>query len=112
MDENRRRYQRFDFPKPVAYSKPAVESNGSLGDNISVGGIALKVNEFIPVGSVLEVQLQFSNPTRVVQVQGKVVRIRESIAEDCYEVGLEFIKNEQSIRAIGEYIIARRSQPQ
>ena len=110
MDENRRGYSRLPFSESVAYAHPEVTVNGSVGGNISLSGISLKVQEFIPMGACLELQIRLGTSSKVIWVKGQVVRMREILADGCYEIGLKFIKDEAALRAIGAYISAVRSE--
>jgi len=105
MDQNKRLSPRFLFFEPVAYGFPESIVNGSIAGNISIGGISLKVQEFVAVGSVLELQLSFDQTPKVIWAKAIVVRTREVLSEDCYEIGLKFITEEECIKeAVGKYI--------
>jgi len=104
MPENKRVFPRFSFSEPVAYTKPNITVNGSIAGNISLGGISLRVQEFVAMGSVLELQIRLEHAPTVIWAKAQVVRIREVMAEDCYEIGLQFIQDEQCTKAINEYI--------
>ncbi|MBF0511317.1 MAG: PilZ domain-containing protein [Candidatus Omnitrophica bacterium] len=104
MDENKRKTTRFSFTQPVAYSQAESILDGSLAGNISLGGMSLKVQSFMAVGTILELQLHLNGLATLVKVQAEVVRIREALSADCYEIGLKFIRDEGSMRAIGKYI--------
>ena len=110
MNQEKRATPRFLFPEPVAYGQPEISANGSLAGNISLGGISLKVQEFVPLGAVLELQINLGLSQKVVWIKAKVVRIRQISSEDCFEVGLRFIKDAASIKEIGEYISSSRSE--
>ena len=109
MDEDRRASPRFLFSEPVDYVLPDVTVNGSVAGNISLSGISLKVQGFVPMGVILELKLCFGPSSKVIWAKAQVVRIREVLSEDCYEIGLKFVRDEECARAIGEYIIACRS---
>ena len=110
MTDNKRQYPRFSFPEPVSYQSQELP-NGSLAGNISVGGLKLSVHEFVPLGTVLEVQIAFSNPIRVVNVKTKVVWVKEIAYSERYELGLEFIRERATLEVIEEYVNARRFEP-
>jgi hypothetical protein len=107
MHEDKRVSPRFMFAEPVAYTFPEVTVNGSVAGNISLSGISLKVQGIVPIGTILELQIHLDRSPKVIWVKAQVVRIREVLSEDCFEIGLKFIREEVSIRAIGEYIIHR-----
>ncbi len=88
---------------------PDVTVNGSVAGNISLSGISLKVQGFVPMGAVLELQIRLGQSPKVIWAKAQVVRMREVLSEDCYEIGLKFIKDEECIKAVGEYINACRS---
>ena len=56
------------------------------------------------MGIILELQIRLGQSPKVIWVKAQVVRVREVLSEDCYEIGLKFIKDEECIRAIGKYI--------
>ena len=104
MSENKRVYPRFLYTEPVSYAFPEVAVRGSIAGNISLGGISLKVQEFVPMGVLLELQIRLDQSSRIIWVKAKVVWVREVSSYNCYEIGLEFIKDEECIKAVGKYI--------
>ena len=110
MQENKRATPRFLFSEPVAVSLPEVSINGGIAGNISLGGMSLKVQGFVPMGIILELQLRFGQSPKVIWAKAQVVRVRQVLNEDCYEIGLKFIRDEACAKAIGKYIIACRSE--
>jgi hypothetical protein len=112
MDSDKRISPRFLFSEPVAYGHQDIIINGSVAGNISLGGISLRVQEFVPMGVVLELQICLGQSPKVIWVKAQVVRIREVLADDCYEIGLKFIKDEESMKAVGEYIDTYRLNQQ
>jgi 5-formaminoimidazole-4-carboxamide-1-beta-D-ribofuranosyl 5'-monophosphate synthetase len=104
MDSDKRTSPRFRFSDPVAYGMPEIFVNGGVAGNISLSGISLRTQEFVPMGIVLELQLKLGNSPKVIWVKAEVVRVREVLSEDCYEIGLKFIKDKECIKAVGEYI--------
>ena len=109
MSQEKRAHPRFVFSEPVTYGEPEITVNGSVAGNISLGGISLRVQEFVPMGTILELQIRLGQSPKIIWVKAHVVRIREVSSEDCYEIGLRFINNEACMKAIGKYIDACRS---
>jgi hypothetical protein len=112
MEDDKRVAPRFLFSEPVAYGQQEVIINGSVAGNISLSGVSLRVQGFVPMGSVLELQLRFGDSPKVTWVQAQVVRIREVLSEDCYEIGLKFLKDENCIKTVGAYVNACRLNQQ
>jgi len=108
-DGDNRLCPRFLFSVPVSFSSPQVSVNGSIAGNLSLSGMSLKVQGFVPVGAILELQLRLGESPKVIWVKGQVVRVRQTLADECYEIGLKFIRDEEVIKAVGAYISAIRS---
>ena len=108
MNEDKRVSPRFLFSEPVAYTQPEATVNGSVAGNISLSGMSLRSQEFIPVGFILELQIRLGKSPKVIWVKAKVARVRKGLSDDCYEIGLKFIKDEECIKAVGQYINACR----
>ena len=110
MEGDKRVHPRFLFSEPVAFSLPGVSVNGCVAGNISLGGISLKVQGFVPIGTILELQIRFGQSPQVIWVKAQVVRMREVSSEDCYEIGLKFCNDKESIKAIGKHVSVCRSE--
>jgi len=105
MVDEKRAESRFLFSEPVEYAaQPQITVNGSVAGNISLNGMSLRVQEFIPVGVILELQIRLGQSPKVIWARAQVVRVRQVLSEDCYEIGLKFIKDEECIKAVGNYI--------
>jgi hypothetical protein len=103
--DNHRTYPRFTCSESVEYHPPQEESpRGSLSANISLGGIKLTVHEFVPLGTVLKMQINFSNPRRSVPANGKVMWVREIGAGDRYEIGVEFLREKDTLEKISQVL--------
>jgi len=102
--EDKRVSPRFLFSEPVAYGQPEDIVNGSVAGNISLSGMSLRSQEFVPVGVILQLQIRLDQSSEVIWAKAQVVRVREVLSEDCYEIGLKFIKDEECIKAVGKYI--------
>lgn len=109
--DNRRQFPRFNFDKAVQY-KPyeADATNGALGRDISLGGIKITVNDFIPLGAVLEMGLDFPELGKQVVVKGKVVWVRENPLSERFDVGLSFIPDEQTEAFITAFLKKQKEQ--
>ena len=110
MDEDKRAAPRFLFSEPVAYGSSDVTVNGSIAGNISLSGVSLRVQGFVPIGAILELQIRLGKSPKIIWTKAQVVRIREVLSEDCYGIGLKFVKDEECIKAVGKYINDCRSK--
>ena len=108
MYEDKRVYPRFLFSGPVEYALPDMTVNGSVAGNISLSGMSLKVLGFVPMGAVLELQIRLGQSPKVIWAKAQVVRVREVLSDDCYEIGLKFIEDKECVEAVSEYISNQR----
>jgi hypothetical protein len=112
MDEEKRVSPRFLFSEPVAYGSNEVTVNGGIAGNISLSGISLRTQEFVPMGTILELQIRLGQSPKVIWARAQVVRAREVLSEGCYEIGLRFIQDKECLKAVGEYIDTYRLNQQ
>ncbi len=111
MSDNRRQFPRFEFDKPVQYqSKEGADSHGALASDISIGGIKMTINDFVPLGSVLELGIHIAELDRQVVVKGKVVWIRENTYSERFDIGLEFVRDELTASLIEKFLNKNKQQ--
>ena len=94
----RRHVQRIEQETKVAFS---VMSGGefahhrklsySLTKNISLSGIMIESDVFIPVGSMLTIELSLERNPEVITVIAQVRWIKTLFEDECFAVGLEFV---------------------
>ena len=89
----KRRFPRFSFKEPVGYLRTeGLPENGSLGEDLSPGGVRIRVPEFIPLRTVLNLKIHLNNPVRVMDVKGQVVWVRQVPYSDTYDIGIQFFE--------------------
>lgn len=92
MNTNRRQFPRFSFDHPVSCRTSMMsEASGALSRDISSGGIRMTVNEFMPIGSQLEMAIFLPALGREVQIKGRVAWIRENSYSERFDIGVSFI---------------------
>ena len=90
-----RRFPRKPFNRAVKCKTSVVEVfAGYLAQDISSGGLRVRVNEFMPVGARLKVQVQLEDQGKVYVLDGKVVWVRQLACSDGCQIGLEFVEGE------------------
>ena len=104
--ENKRRFPRFSFNEPVGYQRGEVSSlEGSVAEDISQTGLKLSVNEFIPLNTVLDLQIQLPGQMRLVSARAKVVWVNEvAHRDDAWEIGLQLIDGDSFSSAVKDYV--------
>jgi len=88
--DNQRQFPRIDFAEPVEYRlNEGIPASGSLGYNISEGGVRLRTDQFIPLNAdmVLNFRLNSDAP---LSVPGKVVWVQKVPHAESYQVGVQF----------------------
>lgn len=90
-----REFSRVPFKRPVKCKTSNVEIYaGHLAQDISQGGMCIKSNEFVPVGSRVIVQVQFDHQGRLLDLEAKVVWTRELPYANGFQLGLEFVEGD------------------
>ena len=94
----KRQYPRFAFSEPVSYQHTeGSQELGSMGEDISQGGVRIRVNEFLPLLKILNLRLHLNNPSRVLDVKGQVVWVRELPLGETFDVGIRFLEIQKNV---------------
>ncbi len=100
---------RVPFNEAVAYGQGEDSLfNGSLAADLSQSGVRIRVQQFVPLNTIVHLKLHLKNPDRAVPVRGQVVWVREVPHSESYDVGIQFLEEEHRPADIGKYISARR----
>lgn len=98
MTLDRRRDLRIDEENQISFSvAPKEELNAhkkiahSLTRNISRNGAMIFTDTFLPVGSLLTLELSLGKPYDVITMVGEVRWIKSLHGDEEFEAGLEFI---------------------
>ena len=62
-----------------------------LTEDISIKGIKIQSERFFPINSTLKIQLSLREPTRQINVLGKIRWIRKLKACEVFEMGIEIV---------------------
>ena len=62
-----------------------------LTENISIKGIKIQSEKFLPIDSVLKIQLALRDPTRLISVWGKIRWVKKLKACEVFEMGIEIV---------------------
>lgn len=62
-----------------------------LTEDISIKGIKIQSEKFLPVNSILKIQLSLRDPTRLINVWGKIRWVRQLKACEVFEMGIEIV---------------------
>lgn len=88
--DERRHFQRFRHAQPVRFQhKDPSRFGGCLSRDLSGGGIQVHLNDFIPVDTLLILQIRLAD-ANVVDCTGRVVWVKKDRFGDYYQAGLEF----------------------
>lgn len=89
-EHDKRAYLRTKLSEPVQYqlSETGLE-NGSVCADISEGGLRIKLNNFIPVGKNIRLQIHLPQGHSV-ECIGKVVWIKQERYSERFQAGISF----------------------
>jgi len=100
--QEQRRYKRVVFREPYQLATRKGELLGaSLTFDLSAGGIRLRTDEFLPVGSLVSIQFSCCN-NQLLTIQGKVAWVQKVPHADSYQAGLQFDENEENLFFLSE----------
>ena len=101
-----RRYKRIAFKRPIKFKVKGRDIFvGHLALDLSEGGLRFYSAEFIPLNTVMMVQIQLEEYGRVIELEGRVAWARANPVSDKYQLGLEFADSMALKRAlIGAHI--------
>jgi Tfp pilus assembly protein PilZ len=98
--KEKRRFVRADFRVPVRFRENDYEVfSSSLACDISQGGIRIRCHKLIPVGQNLKLAVQPNSLEPVIEVEARVVWIKEEIPEERFQLGLIFEDTPSEVRA-------------
>jgi len=110
--QERRVFPRARFSEAVHFEDPHdAIYGGSLSQDVSEGGIRIRINDFLPLGSELMLQIAIS-AGRVVECVGRVVWIEKIPYGENYQAGVAFDDSAQAgmVRQVFRGIATRRTQ--
>jgi hypothetical protein len=114
--EERRNHQRLQEQNSVAIrvlsspDTPAMEGRTyfcTTGD-LSAGGLRFNVQQSVPVGTMLELRVAFSQPISTYRHIGKVVWVKETEAAPPFAVGVEFTDTAPKEMAAWQKIVTQK----
>ena len=81
-----------------------------LTKDISSTGIKIQANTFLPINSMIKIELSLKEPLRVVSAIGMVRRVKTLYANELFEVGIEFVDTSPEIINIIKEHIEKQSK--
>lgn len=83
-----------------------------LTKDISSTGLRILANTFLPINSILKIDLSLTKPPRLISAFGKVRWIKSRYADELFEMGIEFVDTPQeNIRILKEHIEKEEESP-
>ena len=105
MTRENRRYRRESMPAEVFYKNEKTHSTGGcIAKNVSEGGVCIKVKEFFPIGTVIDLQFKLPLSETAFNVKGKVMWINKSPYNELWEAGIEIQGDRQFPKLVQRYI--------
>jgi hypothetical protein len=87
---------KLPFNKKITYN---------ISKDISFTGARIRTNAFLPLDTLLKIQLMLTNPPRMVTAIGKVKWIRSLYGDESFEAGLEFVDtSSDTIKMLSKHV--------
>jgi hypothetical protein len=88
---------------------PQVKIIYHLSKDISMSGARIQANRFLPVNSLLKIEITLENPHQMIAALGKVKWIKSLFADESYEAGLEFVyTSNDAIQQLANYVSGKQ----
>jgi len=93
--EDKRQFDRKDHREPVQFHQADHDESesGSVAKNLSPGGIQIRLNDFVPLGTELTLTIHLADE-KIIECVGRVVRIERARYGEYYMAGLEFAEDD------------------
>jgi Tfp pilus assembly protein PilZ len=69
----------------------------TLTKDISLGGVHIRTDTFLPVDTVVKIELSLPKMHKIVCVRGKVKWVKSLYGDEVFEIGLEFVDTPHDI---------------
>jgi c-di-GMP-binding flagellar brake protein YcgR len=105
-----RRFMRVPFKRAVRFSayNGGERFDSHIAQDLSQGGLRMLSSEFMPVNSLVSIQIQLKDREKIMDVEGRVKWVRYNPMTETYQMGVEFVDDAAFQRAmIGEFIQAK-----
>lgn len=84
---------------------PGKKISYHLTKDISSTGIKILTNTFLPIKSLLKIELSFIKPPKLFSAFGEVRWVKTRYADELFEIGIEFVNTpEEVIKILKEHI--------
>ncbi len=90
--KDRRRFLRVPEEDKIKYSViPESKSGRKLTRDLSLGGMRFIADQFVPVGSIIKIELKLKRIERAINLLAKVMWVKSVFADERFEIGVRFI---------------------
>jgi len=69
----------------------------TLTKDISLGGVNIQTDTFLPIDTVVKIELSLPKMQKIVCVRGKVKWVKSLYDDEVFEIGLEFVDTPPNI---------------
>ncbi len=108
MNDNyiqKRRHHRKEMIAEVGYKDEKKQSfGGCIAKNVSESGVCIKIGEFFPVGTILDLEFKLPLSATAFYVQGKIMWINKSPYNEQWEAGLQIVMDAKYAELIQKYV--------
>lgn len=85
--------------------KPGKAISYHLSKDISILGVKILSNTFLPIDSLLRIEVSLTKPPRFITGMGKVRWVRSRYADELFEMGIEFVNTPKNqIKALKKHL--------
>ena len=103
--KQKRRHRREKMIAEVWYKDEKKHSfGGCISKDVSVNGVCIKIEEFVAVGTLLDLEFRLPLSKTPFYIKGKVMWINKLPLNEQWEVGLQIVTETDYARLVQQYI--------
>lgn len=104
--KERRKFIRIKEQDAVSYTIiPNYKSECKMTKDLSLGGVRFIADHFIPVNSVIKMEIKLKHIPKAINAILKLVWIQSIFNDECYDVGAEFLDiNKKDLEFMYHYL--------
>lgn len=95
--EDKRKFPRLEYRESLQYRfAESPDQNGTVGYDLSEGGVRFRAEEFLPLDAIIVLNLQLK-PEREATMSARVVWAQKIPHAENYHIGCEFLENRENV---------------
>ncbi len=110
MNNEKRRHTREKIVAEVFYLDEKDKlAGGCVAKDVCESGVCIKIKEFFPIGTILDLQFRLPLSSDSFNVKGKIKWINKTPYGEQWEAGMEILPDNRYMKLVRQYILLKKS---